>query len=115
MPKIKSLKKKYQLFSTGIDPHLQLARYSAVCKYWQESDFSTWAKVGIHNKLGTAPVPKDLQYWRDTGIVLALARPTTGAAPKGNLDEVCPLVLARYWTSLLNLYWFSTGITPSRL
>ena len=33
---------RYHLSSTGIAPSLQLGRYSAVCKYWHESDFSTW-------------------------------------------------------------------------
>ena len=31
-----------QLSSTGIAPCLQLVQYCAVCKYWHESDFSTW-------------------------------------------------------------------------
>ena len=32
----------YQLSSTSIAPCLQLARYCSVCKYWHESEFSTW-------------------------------------------------------------------------
>ena len=67
-----------------------------------EPDFSQCftAQVEIYNRLCTALVPqKDLQYWRGTGIVLALARPTTGAAAKGNLAGSWPSVLARYWTS----------------
>ena len=36
----------YQLSSTCITPCLQLmAQYSVVCKYWHESDFSTWDTI----------------------------------------------------------------------
>ena len=42
MPVPRQPSARYQLPSTGIAPCLQLAWYCAVCKYWHESDFSTW-------------------------------------------------------------------------
>ena len=42
MPVSRQPSSRYQLSSTSIAPCLQLARYYAVCKYWRESDFSTW-------------------------------------------------------------------------
>ena len=66
---------RYQLSSTGIPPCLQLERYCAVCQYWHETDFSTWAQVEIYNQLSSVPVPqKNLQYWHSAGISTAYHR-----------------------------------------
>ena len=51
MPVPRQPSARYRLSSTSIAPCLQLARYCAVCKYWHESDFSTWECVPSAGKV----------------------------------------------------------------
>ena len=39
MPVPRQPSARYQMSSTGIAPCLQLARYTAVCKYWHDPTF----------------------------------------------------------------------------
>ena len=72
----------YQLSGTGIAPCLQLARYCAACKYWHESDFSTWAwwkfTTGLVPRRYRASVAEGfavlVRYWHSAGIITAYHR-----------------------------------------
>ena len=81
MPVPRQLSARYQLSSTGIAPCLQLAWYSAVCKYWHESDFSTWgfwARIGRQVHTGII-IPTTARHWQPIfGNIFSDAGPVLG-------------------------------------